>query len=107
MSRFSAKIAVDPKGYEWTGAEDMDESSWEYQRRRTLVWKSADTIRRFRGEEETWPNFYDPFVTEPALFRIFASLEHSEDAILDFAARYGDLVNIYGAIESVFDSLDR
>src|SRR5690606_18145706 len=35
--------------------------------------------------------WYDPFESEPALFRKLAMLDPSHDAVLDFANRFGEL----------------
>jgi hypothetical protein len=99
MFRFSARIARDPNGYEWRnlgkyGPEDGDE---RYGMSMFLQAKSIEEYCRRLEYEDDWlppDHAYDPFVEEPALFRIFAAVEPTEDGILEFAIRYGDIAHI-------------
>lgn len=99
MYRFSSRVLRDPKGYEWRnlggyGPEDGEEL---YNNSMFLVANSLeDYIRWLTYEDKGIPSdqFYDPFVEEPALFRIFAALRPTERAILEFANRYGDIARV-------------
>lgn len=106
MMRFKAAIMRDPGGYEWTYRELHPRN------------RSEDAmLNRLRLHRRTMPAFveisenseflYDPFAEEPALFRIVAQLEESEDAILAFANRYGDMEPRTGQPQMVSSSLLR
>ena len=103
MSFFSVSVHRNPGGYRWKkrgglGPEDGDERyaksliltsvageesrDWERQ-----FYEGAELPHRFL-DDQFW---YDPFASEPALFRIFATLEPSPEAILSFANNYGDI----------------
>jgi len=99
MSRFTAQIAISPEGYRW--------SQYEHYRPGLddtfifLDWAKQHSIREKYSEtgEIAVDRFYDPFVEEPALYRIFAALEPTPEAILDFAEKYGDFTTVAELLE--------
>ena len=105
MPRFSAEIHVDAGGYQWVNSggyvpqdgDELDASSV------VLAPGSLGTIKeswRRDGEASLLGPTYDPFVTEPALYRLFASLEPTREAILAFVNRYGDIATVTDVLES-------
>jgi hypothetical protein len=82
MLRFCGFVARCDDGYAWenAGGRRPSESEERYAKRRLLKPLGAK-----------FTNWFDPFVDEPALFRIFAKLPPAEDAILAFANKYGDI----------------
>jgi hypothetical protein len=94
MQRFSAQVARDPKGYVWVhlGGYGPEDGTKRFAASLVLQANShQELVRRWRKEGVVLRDAYDPFVQEPALFRIFASLPPTPEAILEFANRYGDL----------------
>src|SRR5258708_3528663 len=87
MSRFRGEICLDPKGYEWRGSKSGA----------TLVGRSRDewiaAIKR-GGNDDVVVRYYDPLSKEPALFRIFASLDGTPEAIVSFANEFGELATL-------------
>lgn len=111
MSRFTCQIPIDPKGYHWVnegdyGPEDVKDykTSQRYEKSLMLYGKSEDDVRkefRKQGSAGLPGETYDPFVAEPALFRIFAGLMPiTPEKILRFAEQYGN-------IRTTLDVLDR
>ncbi len=105
MSLFTADIPVDPKGYEWinSGGYGPEDDQDHYEGSLELCWRSADELREQYREtsEVAFTNYYNPFVKEPALFRIFANLEVEPNAILKFANQYGDFATLWNMSEGV------
>lgn len=100
MSRFKAAIPVDPKGYQWveqplTGNYFLGERQIQPGPRMIIVGCSRGAwLEESFGKGVMMPvkqDVYDVFETEPALFRIFASLEPTPEAILRFANEYGEI----------------
>jgi len=104
MSRFTCQVPIDPKGYRWEnqggyGPEDGQEL---YERSLCLVGNSEDKVWQEWNEEgsASLPGEpYDPFIVEPALYRMFAALEVTPDAILRFVHKYGSTRTIFDIIE--------
>ena len=99
MSRFIARIAMSPDGYRWSKYE-------HYKPGRDdififLDWTRQHSIREHYNTSGKLPEVhcYDPFVEEPALYRIFAGLEPSPEAILGFAEKYGDFTTVAQVLE--------
>jgi hypothetical protein len=99
MSRFAAQIAMSSDGYRWSQYE-------HYRPGRDddfifLDWAKHITIReRYKRTGEIAVNrFYDPFQEEPALYRIFAVLKPTPEAILDFVQKYGDFTTVEELLE--------
>jgi uncharacterized protein (UPF0335 family) len=100
MSIFKAEIVIDPDGYEWINYQEALEPGdpefdlGEYERAIALTGRSWIKMRSMlleKGEASFPAPPYDPFVTEPALFRIFAALDPNPEAILRFVHEYGDV----------------
>ncbi len=89
MSRFAARVFRDFRGYRWTRPEKgqplLIGESYE-----ALEWNVPNV--RASGIVDEF--VYDPFVEEPALFRILSELEPSEDAIQKFATKYGAPIHL-------------
>ncbi|MGE3703511.1 MAG: hypothetical protein AB7G08_33015 [Hyphomicrobiaceae bacterium] len=89
MVKFRSSIYRDPDGYRWVdfgeiypGAPDDERIYLQAVGHDRLINSDGVDIFKYR---------YDPFIEEPALFRIFASLPADQHAILEFANQYGDL----------------
>lgn len=95
VQRFQAIIPVDPKGYQWVNDGMLDPVlDDEYYADGVFLngLSHDDWLSRLTGIEPfEWEQTYDPFIKEPALFRIFAALPESEEAIVAFANKYGDI----------------
>ena len=98
MSQFEADIKVDPDGYEWVAINPeslKDPDNWDV----TLV-LSGKTAAKKKRKAAAASNSYDPFEDEPALYRIFAAVEPTQSAIVEFANQYGELsepaASLYG-----------
>jgi len=103
VSRFAAEVARDPLGYRWEelggyGPEDGDEL---YAGSVYLRPNGYDELMKAwrRDGKVALEHCYDPFLKEPALFRIFAALPLTTDAILAFANEYGDITRFEVVIE--------
>jgi hypothetical protein len=82
MLRFSGFLTRCAEGYAWENRGG----------RRPAEGKGQDASRLVLAPNSgTFENIFDPFDFEPALFRIFASLPPTPDAIVAFANQYGDL----------------
>src|SRR5690349_16893799 len=98
MARYSAQIPIDPNGYRWVNVEgwrpggSLRDYAVCHCLQATLHEKWQERLNRY-GPVNFQEHTYDPFVREPALFRIFASLEQTESAIVQFANRYGDIAS--------------
>ena len=93
MHQFSATIWRDPTGYEWKEHHGFPTFQDDPENNVALRPQTGlHNVRRFTAKDFV----YDPFVDEPALFRNFAKLDGSQDAIRDFAIKYGDLGGRYG-----------
>lgn len=105
MSRFIGRIPVDPKGYRWgrDGGYGPEDGYDSYVCSTYIHWNSRDELLEMCEENEVIPfdHFYDPFVSEPALFRIFADLKPTEEETLAFANRYGDFSSLEDCINDV------
>jgi hypothetical protein len=108
MSRFKAKIPVDPRGYRWVNKGAFGPEDDRYAGNLFLEWESKEQLGEAYAEEGevSFTNYYDPFVKEPALFRIFAALEPNETEILEFAKTYGDFCSLEGMLEGVDYTLE-
>lgn len=96
MTRFSAQIPVDPNGYRWVNLENWSPGEGKDEYELSLFLQAVDHDQWLQEFERNRyvvfdQNTYDPFVREPALFRIFAELEPTEVRILEFANKYGDI----------------
>ena len=113
MSQISAQIFVDPKGYEWQIAGVCPDFYRGRLREEAIaarggdenatcgylvpIWLSAVPRKALSPMFIAPPQFidgattYDPLSTEPALFRIFAELNATEESIQRFANKYGDI----------------
>ncbi len=91
MSRFSSLVFRSTAGYRWVrlGGNKRDGGK---DREDHLYLQAIDLEEAIDDNNPffPWPG-YDPFETEPALFRIFAAIEPTEEAILEFANRYGSM----------------
>ncbi|REK12999.1 MAG: hypothetical protein DWQ37_10260 [Planctomycetota bacterium] len=105
-SQFKGRVIVDPQGYRWddefaAGLNTFPRDDDECLRNR-LVGRSDQQLlsAMLRTPDESppeeWPS-YDPFVKEPALFRIFASLDATPAAYLRFADQWGSLSTLRNA----------
>ncbi|HUE72337.1 MAG TPA: hypothetical protein VMP01_15745 [Pirellulaceae bacterium] len=103
MQRFSAKIPRNPTGYRWGDRPDFaaDEEAADEGRILKREPLPSDVLKRSREEF-----VYDPFLEEPALFRDFAKIEPSPDAILRFADQYGDIGGRLGYFGTSFTLAD-
>jgi hypothetical protein len=104
MYRFSAQIARDPNGYRWInmGGVDPIEDPEDYPGGIYLQAQSHDAWMKKCRQTDIYvfdEHTYDPFIEEPALFRIFAKVELNEHAVLEFANQYGDIAKIDEIIE--------
>ena len=102
MYKFTANVPLDTAGYRWSneGTDYTPEDNDDYDENITLEANSkmAWWYQALGTGQVDYDQTYDPFVMEPALFRIFAALEPTEKAILNFANRYGDIApsqNLY------------
>jgi hypothetical protein len=88
MSRFKAWIPVDKAGYEWRDSKSEP----------TLVGRSRGewiaAVKQGRRGDDVVGKSYDPFVKEPALFKIFAALDPTPKAIVGFANEFGELATL-------------
>lgn len=95
MFKFSSNVLRDPAGYEWVNEGDYGPEDGEDRYAENLVLKprSFEFVRQIVCcDGELPPEYtYDPIVDEPALFRVFARTAPTEEGILDFANRYGDI----------------
>ena len=94
MQRFLGSVYIDPNGYRWVDIDDdREERNGPYPTSPVLRGASYDRwMRKLEaGQPVTFEPTYDPFIEEPALFRIFAAVEPTPEAILAFANKYGDI----------------
>ena len=95
MTQLTAQVVRDPAGYAW---HDKPKDAESYFVDRHLIGNSRQTTTPSAHDHvmgrESRANAYDPFIEEPALFRIFARLESTEESILDFANKYGDISSL-------------
>lgn len=103
MSFFSAHIPRERSGYFWDDSAGYSVADGEdrYAENIFLLPKRYEQMRREYNicEGVAVEDMYDPFVVEPALFRIFADLNPTPDAILGFANRYGDIAKLEVMLE--------
>jgi transposase len=101
---------VDAGGYQWTNHGGYGPEN-EYQYYATSMYLSPlgiDELQkswRLHGEAMLEGATYDPFVIEPALYRIFAKLEPTPEAILAFVNKYGDIATLPELIDDGGTSL--
>lgn len=106
VKRFSAQIHVDAGGYEWTPYEGFGtRDAGERQRLEPIQLEDFCESWKVLGEAMLRESSYDPFITEPALYRVFAKLEPTPEAILQFANRYGELATVPEIVETGGSSL--
>lgn len=95
MQRFSASIVRCPEGYHWENVGGYGPEDGDLRYAESLALRpSGDRDLWLRWSEEGGvPStyLYDPFIKEPALFRIFAMLKPTQEAVLEFANNYGDI----------------
>jgi len=104
MSRFQGHIVVDQKGYSWDETDvSLEDGHDAYTTGMYIKWNSEWDLRQQYNEhgEVNYDFTYDPFVTEPALFRVFARLDPTADDVLAFANRYGDFSSLGDVMEGV------
>ena len=99
MIPYTAHVIRDPAGYVWALQEIFPEGHVRYDPNPLiLVPRHLDEIalaaQKHVNVHSPLPYAYDPFIEEPALFRIFAHLEPTEEAIEAFANKYGDIAEI-------------
>lgn len=104
MSRFTCQIPIDPKGYRWEneGGYGLEDGEELYERSLSLLGNSEEEIWsewHEKGSAALPGETYDPFVVEPALYRIFAALEVRPEAILQFVHKYGSTRTVFDVIE--------
>lgn len=85
MPQFSVQVGRDPAGYYWSSPPGDPESY--------LEGNSYDAFRASLRKSVQLVTLYDPFEQETALYRIFAALEPTQDAILKFANEFGDIIS--------------
>lgn len=97
MKRYKAKIPVDGLGYRWVDGADprlprtAGGSSEHIKGKLYLLGRSKDSPSAVQTGRL---DFYDPIATEPALYRVFAGLDRTPEAILGFANEYGHLAGL-------------
>lgn len=105
MSRFIGRIPIDPNGYRWSrdGGYDPEDGHDLYVGGTYIHWNSRQELLTLSEQngEVPFDYFYDPFVTEPALYRIFAELKPTEEETLAFANRYGDFSSVMDCLNDV------
>jgi predicted nucleic acid-binding Zn ribbon protein len=104
VQRFSAQIHVDAGGYKWInrGGYEPEDGFRYYADSIVLEPAGLNELKeawRRDGEAILKGSSYDPFVTEPALYRLFAMLDPTPDAILDFACKYGHISTVPDLLE--------
>ena len=90
LELFTANIPVFRRGYRWEkrGGHAPKDGTGHCE---------SNLVLSFADDEPGWPlperfnefDIYDPFRDETALFRVFADLQPTEEAIAAFANRYG------------------
>lgn len=105
MVQLTAQIHRDPAGYAW---RELETSKTRVMTGNLQLWGNSDrrtpNARGFIPRREVKTDLYDPFLEEPALFRIFARVEPIQNSILDFANKYGDIATRH-AVNSMGGSL--
>ena len=96
MLRFFGFVAPCSAGYVWENPSGRRPNDNDERYAKGLFLKPSG------GDFE---GYYDPFVEEPALYRKFAILSPTEDAILAFASKYGDLTTVNEEAQAIGNSL--
>lgn len=102
MNRITANIHRDPEGYCWDNPDEYTPEDSGYEDAIVLQGIGHKKMVAYVREHATLPPempIYDPFVKEPALYRIFAGLDGSVDSILRFANEYGDISDFLWSYE--------
>lgn len=89
MLKFTAEIPVCRSGYHWQDADSPFARfrDGDVETRRTLARGAEKSL--LDDPQDLASDYYDPFIRAPDLFKNFAKLEPTEDAILAFAKKYG------------------